>query len=130
MRRRGAVAAEAAVALPLLLAVMAGTIELTWYLDRATVVMQSAREGAIAGVFGSPDAAESLSICEARARASLTAAGFDGDGATVECSILTDAAVDALRAEVSTAYSPIFLITPMPDSLGGQAALLLQESGP
>lgn len=97
-RSRGAAAVEFALVLPVLLALVLGGIDYSYYFFVDHIVTASVCEGARAGVIQDTDAA-ATSVASSTTRSFLDRAGLDPARATI------DVTVDAGSLRVSVAYT-------------------------
>jgi len=137
-RRRGAAVVETAVALPLLILLVLGVAELSWYIHCAHALHSAARQGARAAVYHGNSNAE----VEAAVRSSVThSTGLDAGAVHVRISALTSTGEEqyqvqnlndneqgvAIRVTASVDYGRIGLATNMlgmkGKQLSGQAVM-------
>lgn len=108
MRRRGVEAVEFALTLPIVMILLSGIIDSSWFLMEAEAVAQAAREGARAGATAATTG-DGHTLGTTIARRSLTDAGRDGAGATVNPSTVAGSISgdDYIRIEVRTTFTPL-----------------------
>lgn len=113
-RRRGGVAIEFAVVLPVLLVIIAGVLEWGQIVVREVAVTQIARDAALAGA-RTELTEDPAAVAIARATAALTEAGFTGGGAEVAT---VDIDGDAgLAVTVHAPYRRTIPLVPAPTTL-------------
>ena len=125
-RRRGSVALEFAVTLPVLLLILVGVIEWGWYLSRDVACLQTARDGALAGSLTRQED-DPAATARARAYLALDAAGFPGGTAQVTATELDSGEGLAIRVRVSVAHAPFVPLVPTPDTLRAEVTMRLVD---
>lgn len=122
--RRGSVAVEFAVSLPVIFVLLVGVIEWGWYLHREVGVIQAVRDGALAGsVHVDPEAAEGVAVD--RADAALAAAGFDPGAANTVATISSTAEGDVILVTTSLPYTSMLKLLPTPATLAAESTFRL-----
>lgn len=123
-RRRGGVAIELAVVLPVLLVIVAGVLEWGQIVVAEVAITQVARDAALAGArtekAENPDA-----IALARAQAALTQAGFVGG--TVHVAEVAVGADEGLAVTVSAPYHRTIPLVPTPATLTATVTARLED---
>ncbi len=133
--RRGGAAVEFAMVAPVLLTLLAGVLEWGRFATQQLSVLHAVREGARMGsgltdtwLEDDESGSELLVMAEDRVRAVLAEAGLDGDGATVNTSILTtEEGIELIHVEVAVQYQPLVELVPTPENLQGQLAMMVEE---
>lgn len=114
--RRGSVAVELALLVPVLLVLLVGSLEWGRVLEAQVALTQVARDAALAGARAGVDG-DPAGVAEARARAALAALGRDGAGADVLVEAVPLSVGDAVRVRVTTPYAGGSTLVPVPAQL-------------
>lgn len=121
--RRGGAALEAAVAMPFLVTMIFGIIDYTWYIMELETVVLATQAGVRAG------AQTKLSnnpITKANtAAASALSANFPGP--LVSPTYVTTNTGNVLRTTVTTNYTPLIGLVPIPSILRYSAAMRIED---
>jgi len=116
-RRQGAAAIEAALVLPVLLILVAGIIEVSWYLHLrfalVDVAQRAVRSGAVTG-----DATLVTTNAEAKATQMLAAYGIRGGSVSAT---LDPGPPELVRVRVEVGYAALMGLVPTPTTVSAQA---------
>ncbi len=117
--RRGNVAIEFALVVPLILALTTAIIDYGWYLSRASRVVVATRDAARLGVTYASDPSSTPDVvAEQRARAALQGAGIDcGADCTIVATIGAVDGVPSLSVVVAAPFTPLTGLVPVPDHM-------------
>lgn len=127
--RRGSAAVEFALTAPVLLLIIFGVIDYSWYIKQATDVVHATRQGLRAGVklprTEGPDAA-----AEAQATTVLQTYGIDCSS-THRCRIRASRTqlegLFAVVLHVQVEYEPLIGLVPLPELLGAEVTMALEN---
>mgnify|MGYP002632515604 CR=1 FL=1 len=122
--RRGGVAVEVALSLPVVALMLVGILEWGWYLQREAQIIQSVREGALAASVTS-EALDPLAAAEEHVNAALLAGGF-ADATVVVTEVNLDTGL-ALRVDCELPYPSLLGIVPTPARLGASTTMRLVD---
>ncbi len=125
-QRRGSVAIEFGLVLPVLLMLIAGTLDWGMALQRQVALVDVTRDAALAGARATA-AQGPEAVARARALEGLTTAGLSATAATITTSRVTLTAGVALKVHVSTPSDPAFALVGMPSTFGGTTVALLEN---
>lgn len=121
--RRGSNALEFAVALPIYLVVLAGTLEMGWFFNQQMTVTMVGRDAARAGsltLVGEDPVQEG----QAHATQDLADAGLTGD---VACALRGADPDMRLACTVDVPYSGLIGLTPLPGTVHAESVMRLEE---
>lgn len=127
--RRGATAVEFALTMPILIAVLGGLLEYSWYLQSLAGVVHATREGVR---YGATLAAKDSPEVEAEAHAAvvLKGLGVDCSGAAT-CAfagtVASTGTLDALTLQTTVTYVPIAGLVPAPETLFASVTMALEQ---
>ncbi|MCB9761242.1 MAG: pilus assembly protein [Alphaproteobacteria bacterium] len=124
--RRGAIAVEFALTMPLLLVLIAAIIDFGWYFNQQMMLLHSVREGARTGATTSQDG-DPLGDAEARVSAALMEAGLDASAATVTASFSGTAPQELITVSATLPFQPIVTLVPLPVSLNGELTMRMED---
>lgn len=129
--RRGAAAVEFALTMPVLLVMIFGVLDLSWYIRGATAVVNATREGLRMGVTvaqeDGPDA-----MADEQIQAVLLGYGIDCEGAyacEIEVTSTQVDGLDALTANASISFLPLVGLTPAPELVRATLTMALEDQG-
>jgi len=125
MMRRGSVAVELALLLPVLLVLLVGALEWGRVLEAQVTIIQVARDGALAGARAGPDG-DPVGVAEARARAALVAVGRDAGASEVGVLPVSLSVGEAVTVTVTTPYSGGSTLVPVPSQLSATVTARLE----
>jgi hypothetical protein len=127
--RTGSAAVEFALTVPILLVIVFGVLDYSWYIKQATDVVRASREGLRLGVTvaqaDGPDAA-----AETQVGVVLAGYGLDCDGdldCEIEASNTTVDGLDAVTLTVSVPYQPLVGMVPTPETMGAVITMALED---
>lgn len=123
--RRGAVAVEMALVLPVLLVLFVGAVDWGWFFVQEATVVVIARDAAHAGALSADAPADRA---RARARGALEAHGpslADGDISVV---VSDEPVGSVVEVSISVPFSPIIGLVPMPSHLAAATAMRVEGS--
>ena len=127
MMRRGSVAVELALLLPVLLVLLVGALEWGRVLEAQVAIVQVARDGALAGARAGADG-DPAGVAEARARAGLAALGRDAGAAEVVVAAMPLSVGDAIQVTITTPYAGGSTLVPVPAQLSAAVTARLEGS--
>lgn len=123
--RRGSQAVEFALLLPVLSAILLGTVEYGWYFWRESLVTNALRDAVRAGSYQAPTSNEATGQCSACltktaqvARASLAGMGITVTQASVTPTIANVSGTCAIVLQPSIPYEPLLNFVPTPTYFG------------
>ncbi len=119
--RRGAIAVEFALVLPILLLLVVGAIDWGWLFVQEAAVVVCARDGAHAGALTADDPA---AVADARARGALAAAGFVSDPGDVQVRVYDAPPGEVVEVRIEVPFEPVIGLVPTPALLVGQTTML------
>lgn len=122
----GSVAIEFALVLPVLLMLVAGTLDWGIALSHQVSLIDVTRDAAFAGARAT-SAEGPETVARARALSGLDTAGLDASAATVTTSRVTLSSGSALRVHITFPSDPAFALLGMPDTFGGTTVALLEH---
>ncbi len=127
-RRRGNVAIEFALVLPLLVALGVGIIDYGWYLSRASRVVVAVRDAARLGItYAEDDGSTPDVVAVQRAREALQEAGIAcGDDCEVVAVLGAVGGVPSLTVSVSAPFVPIAGLVPTPADMSVELTMALE----
>lgn len=130
--RRGALAIEFALVLPLLLALATAVIDYGWYLSRASRVVVATRDGARLGVTYSTDESPAPHVvAQQHARDALVEAGIPcADGCEVTATLGAVDGVPSLTLNVSAPFTPLTGLVPTPTEMRVELTMALEIRDP
>ncbi len=130
--RRGSVAIEFALVLPLILALATAVIDYGWYFSRASRVVVATRDAARLGVTYAGDVAPTPdAVAEQRARAALQDAGIAcGGDCVVTATLGTVAGMPSLTVSVSAPFVPFTGLVPVPSDMNVELTMALELRDP
>jgi Flp pilus assembly protein TadG len=121
--RKGSTAIEFALIAPILLALLTGIMDYSWYMSQRSAVVFATQDGARAavmeGFYGSP-----IDAAEARVAASLEAAGVKGTP-TVQVAIV--AIGEPVTITTTVAFDELVGLVPAPPILFATSTMLLDH---
>ena len=124
--RRGSVAVEFGLLVPILLVLVGGATNWGWALTQEVALVQVARDAALAGArtesTNGPDA-----IALARAQEALTAAGFDLGASTITVTQGAMPSGASLRVRIETNSEAFLSIVPLPSHLSAATTARLDD---
>lgn len=127
--RRGTAAVEFALTVPVLMFIIFGVLDYSWYIKQATDVVRATREGLRIGVTVSqadgPDAAAASQV-----EIVLAGYGLDCDN-SLDCDIqATPTSVDGLDSvtlAVTVPYEPLIGLVPTPAQMQAEITMALED---
>lgn len=119
--RRGAIAVEFALVLPVLLLLVVGAIDWGWLFVQQAAVVVCARDGAHAGALAAEDA---QAAADARARGSLMASGFVTDPGDVQVRVYEAPPGEVVEVRIAVPFDPVVGLVPTPDQLVARTTML------
>ena len=125
-RRRGAVAVEFALVLPILLALLIGVLEWGRVLEREVALVQVVRDGALAAA-RSAHTLDHAGVARARITGGLPDAGFAAADADISVTPVVLACGAALEVRVSLPFAPMVPLVPVPASLSSVTTVRLED---
>ena len=128
-RRRGSAAVEFALTMPVLLVIIFGVLDYSWYIKQATDVVRATREGLRVGVTvaatDGPDTA-----AETQVIAVLDGYGLACEG-TLDCDITatntTLSGLNAITLSVRVPYVPLVGMVPTPEAMATELTMALED---
>ena len=124
MRRRGGVALEMALMLPILLLLLVGAVDWGWFLVQEAALVIVARDAAHAGSL-SQDAPAATAT--ARAEGALVAHNLPLDDAEVDVQLRGETWGGAVDVRVTAPFSPIVGLVPVPSHLSARTVMRLED---
>jgi Flp pilus assembly protein TadG len=130
-RRRGSIAIEFALTLPLLLALVSALLDYSWYLARSADLLLAVREGTRFAVT-TPLASGPDAVAVTQTLVALDGSGFDCAAAacavaTTLTTLPTTTAPTLLTVTGTARFEPLVGIVPVPLELRGQVAMLVER---
>jgi len=122
MSRRGGVAVEMALVLPVLLVLLVGTVDWGWFFVQQAGVVVIARDAAHAGVL---DSEAPAAAAAARASAALTASGVPATGQVVQVTETSASVGPVLTVAVQVTFEPLLGLVPCPEHLSARTTMRL-----
>jgi hypothetical protein len=123
--RHGSSALEFALIAPVLLTLMTGIMDYSWYMTQRSAVVFATQDGArgavIAGSTGTP-----IPVGVARVKAGLTQAGFDSSLATVTVTTTGQVGEPVIVTTV-VPFKKLVGLVPTPPNLAASATMLLDH---
>jgi len=127
--RRGSAAVEFALTVPVLMVIIFGVLDYSWYIKQATDVVRATREGLRLGVGVSqddgPDAA-----AESQTEIVLAGYGLDcesGLDCEIEAVNTTVDGLDAVTLTVVVPYEPLVGMVPAPEQMRAEITMALED---
>ena len=127
--RRGAAAVEFALTMPVLLVIIFGVLDYSWYIKQATDVVRATREGLRVGVTVAVDAGPDVAA-EAQVATVLSGYGMACDGSLdceIEASTTTVEGLNAVSLEVRVPYVPLIGMVPTPEFMATRLTMALED---
>jgi Flp pilus assembly protein TadG len=126
--RRGASAVEFALTLPLLIVMISAIVDLTWFLQQETSLLQGVREGVRVGA---STVAENDPLGTARLHTEDALKSLGIDCAAVDCDITasvdTSGALDLITLAAVVPYEAPFGLLPSPEDLRASLTMALED---
>ena len=124
--RRGANAVEFAMTLPVLVTIMMGMMDYSWFFQQQHVVSAAAREGARAGAVAGPDD-DPDALARSAAYAALSRAGVTTSGISIT-SETSGADPDVfVTVAVAVPYGGLTGLVPVPEAVRASAAARMEQ---
>lgn len=120
--RRGANAVEFALVLPVLVLMLAGTVNWGYFMFQEESVADAYRHGAMVGMMSTPSSPSSgacsncLSDAEAAAHLDLTAAGITASPTENSSMCTANGTSCAIKMKPTIAFTPLMSVVPMPST--------------
>jgi Flp pilus assembly protein TadG len=126
--RRGASAVEFALTLPVLILIISAIVDLTWFLQQETSLLQGVREGVRVGA---STTAENDPLGTARLHTEDVLKTMGIDCASVDCEITTtvdtSGALDLITLAAIVPYEAPFGLVPTPEDLRASLTMALED---
>ncbi len=127
--RRGTAAVEFALTMPVLLLIIFGVMDYSWYIKQATDVIRATREGLRVGITvaaaDGPDAA-----AESQVEVVLSGYGMDcesGLDCEIEASTTIVDGLDAVTLRVEVPFQPLVGMVPTPPVMTANLTMALED---
>ncbi len=124
--RSGNTVIEFALALPVLLAVLAGVVDYGWYFLQRAAFLNAAKDAVRIGV-ASPEQQDPTTLATEHAQGILDASGHDFDDATLDTDIVDLDGTLALTVRVSRPFEPLAGLVPAPEQVSAAVTMLLEH---
>ena len=125
-RRIGASALEFALLFPVVMVMLAAIVDYGWYLSRAELVVQAAREGARAGAMTDYDASPELAATE-RAKSALAELGVVSSDPSITTKLVGTSPDMLVRVDISMPYEPLMGLLPVPKRVEASNTMRLED---
>lgn len=127
--RRGTAAVEFALTVPVLMLIIFGVLDYSWYIKQATDVIRASREGLRLGVTvpqaDGPDAA-----AESQVAVVLAGYGLDCESSLdceIEATNTTLDGLDSVTLTVAVPYEPLVGMVPTPETMATEITMALED---
>lgn len=124
--RRGGIALEVALTLPIFVLLLIGVMEWGWALPRQATLEHIARDAARAGAL-TESSLDPLAAATTRATERLAEAAFDTGSASIGSTSYATSSGDVIAVTISVPYTALFGLVPTPLTLEGSATMRLED---